>query len=117
MDEKKIQEETDRKFKALDEDFQQADKELKELRDQLQEKNITLNITSAARQWLAEKGYDRKMGARPMARVIQTQLKKPLADELLFGKLVDGHGDINVNLEQGGLKINIIQKTSCELIE
>ena len=56
-------------------------------------------MSQEARDWLAEKGYDRAMGARPMARVIQDNLKKPLANELLFGSLVDG-GQVTVALDK-----------------
>ncbi len=56
-------------------------------------------MSQEARNWLAEKGYDRAMGARPMARVIQDNLKKPLANELLFGSLVDG-GQVTVALDK-----------------
>ena len=60
---------------------------------------MSLEVSQEARNWLAEKGYDRAMGARPMARVIQDNLKKPLANELLFGSLVDG-GQVTVGLDQ-----------------
>jgi len=64
---------------------------------QLNEKKVTLSVNQEARRWLAEKGYDPKMGARPMARVIQEHLKKPLANELLFGELIKG-GHVNVTV-------------------
>ena len=64
---------------------------------QLNEKKVTINVGLEARRWLAEKGYDPKMGARPMARVIQEHLKKPLANELLFGELIKG-GHVNVSV-------------------
>jgi ATP-dependent Clp protease ATP-binding subunit ClpA len=64
-----------------------VDKQLGELRSQLEEKKVTLELTDGARKWLAEHGFDRKFGARPMARLIQNELKKPLAEALLFGKL------------------------------
>jgi ATP-dependent Clp protease ATP-binding subunit ClpA len=64
---------------------------------QLNEKKVTLSVDEDARSWLAEKGYDPKMGARPMARVIQQHLKKPLANELLFGDLTKG-GHVNVTV-------------------
>ncbi len=64
---------------------------------QLNEKKVTLTVNQEARRWLAEKGYDPKMGARPMARVIQEHLKKPLANELLFGALIKG-GHVNVSV-------------------
>jgi len=67
-----------------------VDKFLIELESQLHEKNVTLSVTPEARDWLARHGFDPMMGARPMARVIQEQIKRPLADELLFGKLACG---------------------------
>lgn len=84
-----------------------VDKELKELREQLHEKGINLVVTAAAKQWLAEKGYDRNMGARPMSRLIQERVKKPLADELLFGKLSNATGSIYINVENDKLLINV----------
>ena len=83
-----------------------VDKFLVELEAQLDEKKVSLHVDDDARTWLAEKGYDAKMGARPMARVIQEHLKKPLANELLFGELVRG-GKVNVTVEQGEIAINI----------
>ena len=67
-----------------------VDKFIFELETQLEEKRVTLELTAPARDWLAEHGFDPTMGARPMARVIQEHIKRPLADELLFGGLVDG---------------------------
>jgi ATP-dependent Clp protease ATP-binding subunit ClpA len=81
-----------------------VDKFIDELRARLEEKEVTLHVDAAARRWLAEKGYDRKMGARPMARLIQEQLKKPLADELLFGKLMMG-GHVDITADEGGIKV------------
>jgi ATP-dependent Clp protease ATP-binding subunit ClpA len=67
-----------------------VDKLLVEVEAQLEQKGVQLHIDDAAREWLARKGYDPKMGARPMARVIQEAIKRPLAEELLFGRLVGG---------------------------
>jgi ATP-dependent Clp protease ATP-binding subunit ClpA len=67
-----------------------VDKLLVEVEAQLEQKGVQLHIDDAAREWLARKGYDPKMGARPMARVIQEAIKRPLAEELLFGRLVNG---------------------------
>ncbi|QJQ14011.1 ATP-dependent Clp protease ATP-binding subunit ClpA [Enterobacter hormaechei] len=78
---------------------QVVDKFIVELQVQLDQKGVSLEVSQEARNWLAEKGYDRAMGARPMARVIQDNLKKPLANELLFGSLVDG-GRVTVGLDQ-----------------
>ena len=77
---------------------------------QLNEKKVTLNVDKQARQWLAEKGYDPKMGARPMARVIQEHLKKPLANELLFGELTKGgHVNVTVN-DENEIEIDIVSE-------
>ncbi|HCA5904403.1 TPA: ATP-dependent Clp protease ATP-binding subunit ClpA [Enterobacter hormaechei] len=78
---------------------QVVDKFIVELQVQLDQKGVSLEVSQEARNWLAEKGYDRAMGARPMARVIQDNMKKPLANELLFGSLVDG-GQVTVGLDQ-----------------
>jgi ATP-dependent Clp protease ATP-binding subunit ClpA len=69
---------------------QVVDKFMQELKVQLEHKHVSLNLEPQARTWLAEHGYDRLMGARPMGRLIQEKIKKPLAEELLFGKLADG---------------------------
>jgi len=64
-------------------------------------------VTDAARSWLAEKGYDPQMGARPMARLIQEQIRRPLAEELLFGKLIEG-GYARVDREADGSGLRVI---------
>lgn len=81
-----------------------VDKFLIELEAQLQEKHVALSATPEARQWLAEHGFDPQMGARPMARLLQDKIKRPLADELLFGKLVGG-GRVTVGVENGQLSV------------
>jgi len=78
-----------------------VDKLVVELEAQLQDKMVTLELDDDAREWIAAKGYDPRMGARPMARVIQEHIKRPLAEELLFGKLVAG-GHIRVRLDAAG---------------
>ncbi len=78
---------------------QVVDKFIVELQAQLDAKGVSLEVSDEARDWLAEKGYDRAMGARPMARTVQENLKKPLANELLFGSLVDG-GSVSVGLDK-----------------
>ncbi|NIY47145.1 ATP-dependent Clp protease ATP-binding subunit ClpA [Cedecea colo] len=78
---------------------QVVDKFIVELQVQLDQKGVSLEVSQEARDWLAAKGYDRAMGARPMTRVIQDNLKKPLANELLFGSLVDG-GQVIVALDK-----------------
>ncbi|WP_333796510.1 ATP-dependent Clp protease ATP-binding subunit ClpA [Rheinheimera sp.] len=86
-------------FKHLSRDIilQIVDKFVCDLQVQLDKKQVSLELSGAARQWLADKGYDQAMGARPMGRVIQEQLKKPLANEILFGRLTQG-GDVRVDL-------------------
>ncbi|PCH59520.1 MAG: ATP-dependent Clp protease ATP-binding subunit ClpA [Gammaproteobacteria bacterium] len=79
-----------------------VDKFIIELEHQLDEHKVTFSIDREARNWLAEHGYDAKMGARPMARIIQEQIKKPLADELLFGKLSHG-GHVRIGANKEGL--------------
>ncbi|SDI77997.1 ATP-dependent Clp protease ATP-binding subunit ClpA [Ferrimonas sediminum] len=72
-----------------------VDKFLVELQAQLDDKGVTLTVDEDARVWMAEKGYDQNMGARPMSRLVQEQLKKPLANEILFGRLQQG-GEVSV---------------------
>jgi ATP-dependent Clp protease ATP-binding subunit ClpA len=83
-----------------------VDKFLIELEAQLDEKKVTVEITENARAWLAEHGYDKTMGARPMARLIQDKVKRALAEELLFGELVHG-GHVVVTLENNEIKVEI----------
>lgn len=77
---------------------QVVDKFIAELQAQLDRKGVSLELDAAAHEWIAERGYDREMGARPMARVIQEHLKKPLANEILFGKLARG-GSVRVTVK------------------
>ena len=79
-----------------------VDKFVMELEAQLSDRNVTIELSEAARKWLAEKGYDPSYGARPLARIIQEHIKKPLAEELLFGKLAKG-GTVAVDLQDGKL--------------
>ncbi len=83
-----------------------VNKFLLELEVQLESKHVALEIDDEARAWLASHGYDKKMGARPMARLIQEQLKKPLAEELLFGRLNKG-GHVLVTVDDDKLKFAI----------
>jgi ATP-dependent Clp protease ATP-binding subunit ClpA len=78
-----------------------------EVEAQLEAKRVTLTLDDAARRWIADKGYDPKMGARPMARVIQEHIKRPLAEELLFGKLANG-GQVRATVapDGNGLKLD-----------
>lgn len=82
-----------------------VDKFIAELQTQLRDKNVELTITSDAKTWLANQGYDKAMGARPMSRVIQEQLKKPIAHELLFGQLQQG-GNVSINLTKNKLNFS-----------
>lgn len=81
-----------------------VDKLIKQLSERLTEKGVSINLEPNARKWLADHGYDRKMGARPMARLIKENIMKPLADELLFGKLTEG-GEVNVRVENDNLDL------------
>ncbi|PLX57242.1 MAG: ATP-dependent Clp protease ATP-binding subunit ClpA [Chromatiales bacterium] len=78
-----------------------VDKLVVELEAQLEEKNVTIALDDDARQWIAERGYDPKMGARPMARVIREHIRRPLAEELLFGNLTGG-GHVTVRVGKDG---------------
>jgi len=86
--------------------IQVVDKFIFELETQLAEKKVELYVEPDARKWLAENGYDEKMGARPMARLIQESIKKPLAEALLFGELEHG-GKVTVSVEKGELKFDL----------
>jgi ATP-dependent Clp protease ATP-binding subunit ClpA len=96
-------------FQALGMDhiLRVVDKFLIELEALLHEKHVVLSVSPDARQWLAENGFDAQMGARPMARLIQDRIKRPLADELLFGALVNG-GRASVTVGEGGLQVNAL---------
>lgn len=98
-------------FKSLDISIvgSVVDKFIFELEAVLTEKNVTLSLDSEARLWLAEHGCDPKMGARPMARLIQDKIKKPLADDLLFGKLSHG-GHVRIYIENKALAFSIKSK-------
>ena len=84
-----------------------VDKFLTELQAQLDEKRVTLEVDEEARAWLAREGYDEKMGARPMQRLIQEKIKRQLAEDLLFGDLASG-GTVRVFIEDNDLSINIL---------
>jgi ATP-dependent Clp protease ATP-binding subunit ClpA len=95
-------------FAPLDRDViaQVVEKFVLQLEAQLMDRNVTIEITKAAADWLGEKGYDSKMGARPLGRVIQEHIKKPLAEELLFGKLTKG-GVVKVGVKASELDLKI----------
>ena len=79
-----------------------VDKFIIELEGQLEEKRVTIDVGEDARRWLAEHGFDPKMGARPMSRIIQENIKRPLAEELLFGRLVGG-GNVRIGVDNDKL--------------
>ncbi|WP_290886657.1 ATP-dependent Clp protease ATP-binding subunit ClpA [Arenimonas sp.] len=89
---------------GMDHILRVVDKFLIELEAQLHEKHVSLSATPEARQWLAEHGFDPQMGARPMARLLQDKIKRPLADELLFGQLANG-GKVTVDVKDGDLVV------------
>jgi len=96
-------------FKALDHTtiLSIVDKFLNELETQLENKNVEIEIDERAKEWLAKNGYDSKMGARPMSRLIQEQIKKPLAEELLFGRLSNG-GHVTITEDEKADKLRFI---------
>ncbi len=96
-------------FHALDREviLGVVDKFLTELQAQLDERAVVLDVDQEARDWLAEHGYDPAMGARPMARLIEEQVKKPLADKLLFGELSENGGTVHVRVRNDNLDLSI----------
>ncbi len=86
-----------------------VDKFLTELQAQLDDKKVVLEVDADARLWLAERGYDRMMGARPLQRLIQDELKKPLAEKILFGELADNGGVVRVRVGDAGLVLEVMQ--------
>ncbi len=92
-----------------------VEKLLVEIETQLEGKRVSLQLDDAARRWIAKTGYDPKMGARPMARVIQEHIKRPLAEELLFGKLVEGGlVRVSVKVDESGLDLECVPATNEE---
>jgi ATP-dependent Clp protease ATP-binding subunit ClpA len=102
-------------FGSLDQDTIErvVDKLLIEAEAQLEQKRVSISVDERARRWIAKRGYDPKMGARPMARVIQEFIKRPLAEELLFGKLVNG-GHVEVSLSEDGEKLKLDTRATDE---
>jgi ATP-dependent Clp protease ATP-binding subunit ClpA len=102
-------------FGGLDQDTIErvVDKLLVEAEAQLEQKRVSISVDEPARRWIARRGYDPKMGARPMARVIQEFIKRPLAEELLFGKLVNG-GHVEVTLSEDGEKLKLDTRATDE---
>jgi ATP-dependent Clp protease ATP-binding subunit ClpA len=86
-----------------------VDKFLTELQAQLDEKRVVLEVDSKARAWLAENGYDEKMGARPMQRLIQDEIKQKLAESILFGELAKDGGIAKVSVKKDILDIKFLQ--------
>lgn len=103
-------------FNSLDEHVihQVVDKFIVELQAQLDVRGVSLEVSDDARHWLASRGYDKSMGARPMGRVVQDKLKKPLANELLFGSLVDG-GTVKVDLKDDELKFTYLSQKEAAI--
>ena len=95
-------------FSSLDETTIErvVDKLILEVEMQLEQKGVTISLDDAARRWIAARGYDPKMGARPMARTIQEFIKRPLAEELLFGRLVGG-GQVRVSVAADGSRLEL----------
>lgn len=91
--------------------LQVVDKFIVKLQSQLDKKQVELEVSDAAMKWLGEKGYDKAMGARPMARLIQDKLRKPLANEVLFGKLVSG-GMVKVDVKKDELSFTYKSKVA-----
>jgi ATP-dependent Clp protease ATP-binding subunit ClpA len=88
-----------------------VDKFISELGKQLAERDVTIELSPSASQYLAEKGYDKQNGARPLGRLIQDEVKKPLGDELLFGALEDG-GHVRIDVEDKKLKFSFESKSA-----
>ena len=84
-----------------------VDKFLVELQAQLDDKHVVIEVDELARKWLAERGYDKQMGARPMARLIQESLKKPLAEKILFGELANGGGHVDITVENNVIVLHV----------
>ncbi len=103
-------------FGALPKDtiLQVVEKFVLQLEAQLIDRGVHIELTPAAAEWLADKGYDDKMGARPLARVIQEHIKKPLAEELLFGKLAKG-GLVRVGVKDGAIDLEISEPSKPRL--
>ncbi len=94
--------------------LQVVEKFVLQLEAQLMDRGVTIELTRNAAEWLADKGYDDKMGARPLGRVIQEHIKKPLAEELLFGKLAKG-GIVKVSVKDGALDLKLMSPENARL--
>jgi ATP-dependent Clp protease ATP-binding subunit ClpA len=91
-----------------------VDKFLVELQAQLDDKKVLLEVDEDARLWLAERGYDRLMGARPMQRLIQEELKKPLAEKILFGELAENGGTVRVHVGERDGKSALVLEVATQ---
>ena len=102
-------------FNPLNEDIMKkvVDKFINELRGQLSNKKVTISLSSEARTWLAKNGHDPRYGARPLSRLIQTEIKDVLSDEILFGRLEKG-GSVLIDVENSKLAFNYNSKTSLK---
>jgi ATP-dependent Clp protease ATP-binding subunit ClpA len=87
-----------------------VDKFLTELQAQLEDKHVLLDVDESARNWLADHGYDPLMGARPMARLIQDKIKRPLAEAILFGELADHGGTVSISLRDDELVLDVLEE-------
>jgi ATP-dependent Clp protease ATP-binding subunit ClpA len=98
------------KFKNLDKKIveQIVEKFVKDLNQQLKEKNVEIVLTKESTSWLADKGYDRKMGARPLARLIDTEIKSPLSRKVLFGELKTG-GTVTVSIKNNAIEFSFLE--------
>ena len=96
-------------FNSLDTDVIKGvvDKFLTELQAQLDDKKVQLDVDDDARAWFAKKGYDKSMGARPMNRLIQDMLKRPLAEKILFGELAETGGIVHVSTSEDELEFDV----------
>ncbi|MGH1461099.1 MAG: ATP-dependent Clp protease ATP-binding subunit ClpA [Neptuniibacter sp.] len=101
-------------FKSLTVDIIKGvvDKFIAELQVQLEEKRVVLHLDDTARSWFAEKGYDEQMGARPMKRLIQEKLKKPLAEMILFGELAEEGGAVLISVNEDG-ELTVAAESAC----
>jgi ATP-dependent Clp protease ATP-binding subunit ClpA len=93
-----------------------VDKEIRQLARQLTERRVAITVTDAARDWLAEKGYDPGFGARPMARLIEDKIKRPLSEALLFGELENG-GAVKVDKKDDALDVEVVKSAPAGLLQ
>ena len=87
---------------------------LVELKEMVKDKNVNIEITDEALDWLVEKGFNKKMGARPLQRVIDKEIKRPLSRELLFGKLTNG-GNIKIDVVKDELVVKATKEVVSEI--